>query len=694
MNDYEKAGAGANNVLIVILSLVVSVWIGLICEPGLFYTDSFSRWDMALFIADGVPQGETMLSVMPQLFMALCYKFTNSFFSYTILQSFLFYCSIFALLDCFKILKQSMLRLFCVLLVFFPVFQAYSVFIEPSIGVITAVNFLLVFVLKLKSDERISPTAAFCVFSMLFAVMFGYRQNTLTILPVIIVLLWVYLPKVYKYCGFAAIICALIFVTILPDLFKLRKVDNYAQGPAWEIICMLEMLDKEQYSGYLDYAGNTQNAIKNNSWQTMHGSLSGSETINPAVTRARSISKRVLADYVRLIKSEPLTFIKMKLRFWSRTLGFNEPILNMEIYKHSDGVLEDYGYRKTYLNTKFVDDYNEFMERMSVLRRPYLLYLSAALLIFAYSKVYRKRLADEHLRFMLLVYAIAVFYYMAFMITTQSQEFRYFFPSFVLLFLLIIAIIGAFGADLAALAVKKLPQRMQGFEMSRQLKFNWVIILSAVAPLAGITLYGVIMPKIITRDVLLNGISKSNGFGAIVSYDRKRNVIVYNINNPGISSKANFFLHIYEYPEPYIKEIDDDSFINFDYYANRPGNIVALPKINILKIKIGQFNDKGRIWEQTLWKCPTAIPANLANTEWDNGISLYGGWYRSKNVVLFENNERNSRNIPQSGKVILADGIIRQIDNIERDDKWIRLFLSGPGIEPACGYPNAAAFID
>jgi hypothetical protein len=85
------------NQTLVITSLVLSFYLILVYYLGVFYTDSYVRWNIALDLIHGTrsPSFSSYLSIFSQVLMVLTYKITTElcyFYRYT--SIFIFYSSL------------------------------------------------------------------------------------------------------------------------------------------------------------------------------------------------------------------------------------------------------------------------------------------------------------------------------------------------------------------------------------------------------------------------------------------------------------------------------------------------------------------------------------------------------------------------------------------------------------------------
>ena len=100
--------------------------------------------------------------------------------------------------------------------------------------------------------------------------------------------------------------------------------------------------------------------------------------------------------------------------------------------------MDEYGFNDSPQRERFVNLFHAFMEFMVIFRRPWILYLVSLILIL----IWRFKFCGKNSPINLYEasFGVALFYYGAYILNTQSFEFRYFFPSWLLLFSIIIGL--------------------------------------------------------------------------------------------------------------------------------------------------------------------------------------------------------------------------------------------------------------
>lgn len=450
---WPQSGLARRRWCFFLLALAWGGLCSLIAWPGIFYSDSYGRWFVARALSElNFALLDDWLSVPPQLFMGAYYLVTQNYGGYTLLQAVAFFFVCFCAIDAFCP-KGGLVA--GILFAAAPVFYGFSVYLEMSVGCVTALLALLMLLLKTDHEQisawpRRKKILYWCAAFFLYFCVLGFRQNALTLLPVLLFAAWragrAAKTKLPLLLHGSAIAASFLLILALPGLLRFgfrHGTGSMTAGILWETVSMLEYLqDDPAYHGMLDYLageGSTEGAVAANTRDSVHGF---SNHIPYTVTSQGDNAARIRADYLRLIREQPGVWLRVKLEFAGRALDITQPLNNVEYDLDRDGRLAEFGYRYTLRREQFYGSYMGFVNGFSLLRRPWLVFAAALAALLAA----RKALGKKNFYNLLVLFACAAFYYGAFLVNTQSQEFRYFFLPLVLLYL---CIAGGLGALLA-----------------------------------------------------------------------------------------------------------------------------------------------------------------------------------------------------------------------------------------------------
>ena len=449
VESTEHGQSIKKKLLFLTVAIVISAILTIIVYPGVFYSDSYGRWSLALALLKGNRAHlDNWLSFPPQLFMAICYIITGEFSSFTFLSAVMFFFVSFLAIDSFCT-KYSIVTCICYALC--PVFFGFSIYVEMSVGCVTALLSLLLLILKydysLLLGKRGKIVLHFMLCFFLYFCLVGFRQNAFTVLPVLVITVMVISRKIKSHWPITihctAMILSLLLIALIPKVldfgYQYGKGSKYI-GLVWEMVCMIkEMPDKYEYMSMLDYLGKEEGATLLSVNAVNYDSIN-SITSYIAAHKAGDDQngQRIINNYLMLMKDEPKTFFMVKGRFISRAMGISKPLANVEYDYNRHDRMEEFGYKDTSIRRAFFDTYNRFMDDFSILRRPWVIFSLVIIIVLLTKRI----LSTTEYHNLLTLYFSAVFFYLSFLITTQSQEFRYFFVPLVLLYICFFACLG------------------------------------------------------------------------------------------------------------------------------------------------------------------------------------------------------------------------------------------------------------
>lgn len=418
-----------------VLAGILSVYYTLVSYPGIFYTDTIGRWNAIEIISN--PTQPVWLSFAPTLFMMALFKVFGSYASFTLVQSFVYLLSSMIVLD--KI--NTNYRFLSLLILLSPLTIGYSVFGEMSIGCLAGINCLVLLIWYLNDAQEITilnASVLFAAIALVAYVVFGFRQNAFTIFPVLVGYYILKFRKQLKKLLISTVstLIGLLLVFVMPMLFNVQVYDSSSAGFVWEMLYTIGRMPEEKQEQYADYLddicgeGATATALEQNEDSTMVLFLwSG---IAPETIGLKENSSKIFDKYVQLFLNEPGDFLANKLFFWGRALGITKPLESREYIYAPNRDLYNYGLIDSPRRGALIDNVNGFINGITVLRMPFVWFV-LGLLACVYQKAVLKKSS------WVLLYLLACFYYGAFMVNTQSFEFRYFFPSYQLIFYLVLA---------------------------------------------------------------------------------------------------------------------------------------------------------------------------------------------------------------------------------------------------------------
>lgn len=442
-----------NNRDIICASMIISLLLLLISYPGIMYMDSYRRFEQLGKVNSGVHAfltGNRNLvsescwwTLTPIYFLDFSVKLTGNVALYIYLQSF-FFIAILYVIGKKLISKRKIIMTLYVLGT--PVLCGYAVYHEAGISCVTAIIAIVLLIWKWE-DFHIKVDQAITVMLLAFLsfIAFGYRANAFTIMPVLIAVIFVKLKKKSQaIMMLAAITAGFWLVSAIPKAINIDTMSSYAGSLVWEMISVIQTMDEDrqkEYMGYLDDIfgeGITANAVGLNTYTEYDSEINDiwwGHPFDAAEVSREENTREVIKKYFLLMMKEPDVFFQTKWSFIEHTMGISMPLRFYEYFYNAWDYMPVFGFNDSEPRKIFVDYIQQYMEFMEIFRRPWIMF-TAAFIPIAVGRC-RTGGNKKELTMQEALFGIAVFYYGAFVLNTQSFEFRYFFPSWLLLFLII-----------------------------------------------------------------------------------------------------------------------------------------------------------------------------------------------------------------------------------------------------------------
>lgn len=436
----------------------LSIFLTLLTYPGVMYSDSYIRLSTASDLKTNVKHlinGEqnnnpvySWLTVVPSFFILFFREISGNIALYTFIQCFFFLLSVYVFNDLISPKKNRILNR--IILTLMPVILGFGVFYEPGVGTATAMLAMVVLLWRLdkirtKFDKLLT---ALLLVAMSF-ICFGYRTSALTIVPVLFVIIFLKERIFFKRIILMASLSLGILLTVfIPKILNIDTMSSYTASFIWEMVSVIQEIPKERRGNYEKYFddvfgdGVTQRALKINNLYQEGSSVNpilwgGAFDVNHISNQHNT--KRVMAKYWKLIKNEPLIYLKIKQEMMYRTLGINQPLdIRGYIYNYGNK-MSTYGFNDSQQRSKFIDYVNQFMLASWLTKMPWMIFVLVLGLILIKRYLISNR-PRSSIAACEIGYVVAICYYGAFFLNTQAFEFRYFFPAWLLLMIILISL--------------------------------------------------------------------------------------------------------------------------------------------------------------------------------------------------------------------------------------------------------------
>lgn len=450
----------------------------------------------------------------------------------------------------------------------------------------------------------------------------------------------------------AGILAGFLLVSVIPKAVNINTMSSYIGGFIWEIISVIQTMDEDDQQEYVDYLddifgeGVTAVAVGQSTYEEFHSDINSIWWGNPfdinEISQKENV-RAVLKKYFGMMQEKPSTFFITKGRFMAHTMGINMP-LRFVAYPYNEwDNMHDYGFNDSRQRETLVEYINAYMEFMCVFRMPWILFAVAFILIVIWRGKYlenKKEMTMQEASFL-----IALFYYGAYILNTQSFEFRYFFPSWVLLFFVMISL------------VIEMCNRTNK-QMFLYIPLGVGVLLTLGGGYTKLTEYGDTVAENIRREgVLLARTDRQD----VYYFDNN----LYFITSPDTETEFTYFLHYYA---------EDGTVVNHDFrfedhqlYTSAFHDKVAVREVPLQKlsdIEFGQYYGDTRFWEEIKNVSEfVAVPHSIdvldySDEKWTHGYDNYGRCFLASEI--------NLENCMLAGKkILLPDGKSTTITNTE-----------------------------
>ena len=438
LNQNEKSRTHFMQTMLWVLlaSLLFSGILTFVSYPGIWYSDSYQRAETAARLLNHSAMG-SCLSLLPEVVMSVCLQLTGNYAFYTWMQAFVF--EAVGMICIYYFFPGKRAIPLCILFALCPIFWGYALYWET--GPVTVVCLLLLVVLNEYSwqdfcgKQGVKQVVRLVLIGLCAFFAVGYRPNAAT--AIVGLVAWELFAifdrthKVRKYAKIAvagALVAGTFLAFQVPKMVGLLPVSNSTVGPMWETFCMLNRIGEGNgYDTYLDDLmgeGKTKEIfeVENEPEESLY---LFSDTVDYwGVAWDKAKEQEYIRRYITLIREQPKVFLQVKWEMVKRTMS--ELPFSEYDYDRA-GRMDEYGVSDTPQRQKFYNVVVNFANQWRWARTPWKVFVVAFILL-GIARVLRCQI----LLAAKLVY-LAICYEGAFFITTQSHEFRYWFPTFVLL---------------------------------------------------------------------------------------------------------------------------------------------------------------------------------------------------------------------------------------------------------------------
>ena len=431
-------------------SALLALLCTLITYPGIWYSDSYVRVETGGAVLNAMVKTLTghrapletgnAFTLIPSFFMALSRGLTGHVALYTFGQAFAFFAAVFLLIRELNPRRPGLQR---ILFAVCPVVYGMSVYYEAGVGCVTGLAALMLLFRRAGDPKEAGDRALELLLVALSSfVTFGYRTNALTVVPVLaFFLIRAGAERRRKALMLASLVLGLAMTKAVPWLFDVHSLSTASAGIVWEMIMTIQRMapeDREKYADFLDEIGgegSTRAALEittdNSAGTFMWGQDLGIEKMS-----APGATGTALRKYAQLMAERPGDFFAVKADVILRSLGLRGELDLSEYSYNRWDQMQEYGMTDSLQRRAF---YNSVVRTFRVLGfytlHPWVPFLGSAGLLAAEALRRRKRgkSGERGDAAFALTFWMAAFYYLAYLLDTPAYDFRYFYPSLLLL---------------------------------------------------------------------------------------------------------------------------------------------------------------------------------------------------------------------------------------------------------------------
>jgi hypothetical protein len=426
--------------------------------PGILNEDAVWRWKLAMKVLDEAAPLSSIGTWWPPLMtltMLELRRISGEFGLPTFLQAFFFYfCLALLAIDLFG---RRLAVLLTPLIAMTPVVVMHAVLLSPDTGMAIALMACILLICRRRKRRTLRrEIGGLFLFLLSCVFLFGLRYNSPALLPLLIAAIWILFRSNQVRAGYVAVaVIGAVAAQATPWMIGARAVPASALYLLWDHVGILKVLNDDELTRRhrLDHIGDTARAISIHDALDPANLLFGKDAPFPAWVVIQH-AQEIRVAFWRLAWEHPLAFLINRAHNYAWLLGLRGHLYRIYYFDlHSWGPEEvgpHYGFyyiRDPGSLAMKTQEWSARIVNLPVVRFLFYPWSLLAALGLAGTLVLYLRLPVTDVAF---AAGLALVYYGTFFIFGAGAAFRYYFPSFMLFELALLACmlgIGRFGVE-------------------------------------------------------------------------------------------------------------------------------------------------------------------------------------------------------------------------------------------------------
>lgn len=435
MTSQKAGGSRALLSCLAMAAVLLAIYVESAIHPFIATADGLKRIDQA---TGTTASAFTVLPPLQSLLLQGSVSATGGLGLYTLIQIAAFYlATLVSYASLLSLAPRAALVLISIGTVLLPVFLVFPGILTDSAFVFCCMACIPTLILHAQKSTSAVKPGHLALLTLLLTLLFGMRLNSVIAAPAIILMAFIYAKNFWRQALVAVAISLLLVGAVNRDFRQQARPE--ALGMAWEIVGTASLTHQADPSmaSILDFCGDTQAAIGRFNTRYLNAIFWDSKPPLPVSCIASPKgNSEVISAYIQTITAHPMAWLTIKAKMWAGVYGLSKPLEGIRRGIHDvDEPTVHWGGQHSESQQAMRQLFFTTADGLGpLLYRPA---FNTALACLATGLVFVWFKAAFPAFIALLV--IGNSYYLGFLISAQSMEFRYFAPTFYINIMIIAA---------------------------------------------------------------------------------------------------------------------------------------------------------------------------------------------------------------------------------------------------------------